>query len=137
MQWRAGLCALLILGWLWMLLQLWSGFATFPSAERLEHSRLVAIPTLPGLALLAARSVGELLVVLAILWPWRARAYLLRMLLAAALLTMWFIATTPLSLSTMAWVHRRWLAAMTAGLLITLAAAALVQLVTTLRARHG
>jgi hypothetical protein len=124
MQWRLVLWTLFILGWLAMLLHLWSAFATFPSAERLEQSRLVAIPTLRTVALLAGRSMLELAAVLALLWPWRARAYLARILVAAVLLATWFVLTTPLSLSAATWVHRRWLAAM----VVTLLAAAAVSL---------
>lgn len=106
-----------------MLLFAWSAFSTFPTAERLEQSRLVAIPTLGSFVRLAGRSAAELAVLLALLWPWQARAWAARAGLAAALLTAWFVLTTPLSLSAMDWVHRRWLAAVAAGLHITFIAA--------------
>jgi hypothetical protein len=126
--WRLGLWCALIVGWLVMLPLLWAAFATFPSAERLEQARLVPIPTLQTVALLVARSALELAAVLGLLWPWRARRYLVRILGAAALLAAWFVLTTPLSLSAVAWVHRRWLAAMTGGLLLVFVAAALAKL---------
>jgi hypothetical protein len=116
MRWRIALSAVLVLGWLVMLSYLWSAFATLPSAERLEQTRLMPIPTLQGLALLAARSAAELGGVLLLTAPWW-RLYALRLLAAAVLLAAWFFATTPLSLSAMHWVHRRWLAAMIVGLL--------------------
>jgi hypothetical protein len=117
MRWRIALSAVLVLGWLVMLLYLWSAFVTLPSAERLEQTRLMPIPTLQGLALLAARSAAELGGVLVLTAPWWRRLYALRLLAAAVLLAAWFFATTPLSLSAMHWVHRRWLAAMIVGLL--------------------
>jgi hypothetical protein len=126
--WRLALWCLLIVGWLVMLPQLWAAFATVPSAERLEQARLVPIPTLQTVALLVARSASEMAVVLGLLWPWRARHYLVRILGAAALLAAWFVLTTPLSLSAVAWVHRRWLAAMTGGLLLAFVGAAAARL---------
>jgi hypothetical protein len=126
--WRLAVWAALILGWLFMLLQLWSAFATFPTDERLEHSRMVAIPTLRSLALLGARSVAELAVVLGLTWPWAGRAWLARVWLAASALAVWFIATAPLSLSVTMWVHRRWLAAMVAGLVAVAAVTMLARL---------
>jgi hypothetical protein len=116
-RWRLVLWAALVLGWLIMLIYMWAGFSTLPSAERLEHSRMMAIPTLRTFALLAVRSAAELGVVMALLLPWWRRFFTLRLLAAALLLALWFFATTPLTLSTMHWVHRRWLAAMVAGLL--------------------
>jgi hypothetical protein len=109
MRWRLGLWVGLILGWLVMLLYLWAGFLTFPSAERLEHSRMMAIPTLRTLGMLAGRSALELGGMLVLLWPWWARFWVTRMLAAALLVAAWFIVTTPLTVSTMDWMHRRWL----------------------------
>jgi hypothetical protein len=129
LHWRVALWVGLIGGWLVMLLYLWSAFATFPSAERLEHTRMVRIPTLRSIALLAGRSAIELAGLLALLWPWHGRRFTLRLFAAATLLAGWFLATTPLSLSAAGWVHRRWLAAMALGLVIALAAAVAASLV--------
>jgi hypothetical protein len=118
MRWRLGVWISLILGWLLMLLHLWAAFASFPSAERLEQTRMTAIPTLQSLAWLVGRSGLELLAVLAALWPWRAGFWTARVFAAALLLVIWFIATTPLTLSAMVWVHRRWIAAMALALLL-------------------
>jgi hypothetical protein len=139
LYWRLALWCALIVGWLVMLPQLWAAFATLPSAERLEQTRLVPIPTLQTLALLVARSALELAAALALLWPWRARHYLARILGAAALLTAWFVLTTPLSLSAVAWVHRRWLAAMTGGLLLSFLAVGVARLagIIAMRARDA
>jgi hypothetical protein len=136
MYWRLALWIALIAGWLVMLLQLWSAFATVPSPERLEQARMVPIPTLQTVALLAGRSAAELATVLAVLWPWRARAYPARILGAAVLVGGWFVVTTPLSLSAAAWVHRRWLAAMGGGLLLAFLAAAAAWLVAAIRVRR-
>lgn len=115
---RLAVWVALILGWLTMLLYAWSAFATFPSAERLEQSRMAPIPTLRSLALLGVRSAVELTVLLVLTWPWRSRAYATRLALAAGLLVAWFVLTTPLTLSMTEWVHRRWLAAVTAAVVV-------------------
>jgi hypothetical protein len=113
---RVGVCAGLVLSWLVMLLYAWSAFSTVPSAERLEQSRMTQIPTLFTFGTLALRSVVELLAVLALVWP-AARLYLTRVLFAAFALAAYFLATAPLTVTLMEWVHRRWLAAVGAGLL--------------------
>jgi hypothetical protein len=133
MHWRLAVWLACIVGWLVMLLQLWTAFATFPTPERLEQARLVAIPTLQTVALLAGRSALELAAVLALLWPLHRRAWTRRVLAAAVLLAAWFLLTTPLSLSAIGWVHRRWLAAMVTGLLVVSALAGLARLVALLR----
>lgn len=99
-----------------MLLYMWTAFATLPSAERLGHSRMMPIPTLQTWALLALRSGLELGALLLLLLPRWPRYFALRMIAAALLLAGWFLATTPLTLSAMHWVHRRWLAAMAVAL---------------------
>lgn len=135
LYWRAGLWVGLIIGWLVMLLYLWSAFATFPSPERLAQPRMVRIPTLGSIALVAGRSALELAVVLALLWPRSGRAWELRLFVAAALLTGWFFATTPLSVSIVDWVHRRWLAATALALMLSLLAALIARLTTRIRNR--
>jgi hypothetical protein len=133
LYWRLALWAALVMGWLVMLLHLWSAFATFPTAERLEQARMVRIPTLRSIALLAGRSALEITALLALLWPWRPGRYTLRLCVAGALLAGWFLATTPLTLSAAGWVHRRWLAATAAGLVLACIATALVGLASRLR----
>jgi hypothetical protein len=91
-RWRLGLWSLLIVAWLVTLLYMWTAFATFPSAERLEQSRPMPIPTLGTAAMLAARSAAELGVLLALLWPWWRRWYPGRALLAAVAAGGWFLA---------------------------------------------
>ncbi|HUG39736.1 MAG TPA: hypothetical protein VMM12_04590 [Longimicrobiales bacterium] len=121
-RFRLGLWVLLILGWVVAVWMMWEALTTVPGAERLETSRLVAIPT-PRTFFAAAAFAGlELAVVLAILWPWREDFYATRLLAAALALVTWFIMTTPLQLSRMDWVHRRWLAgmAMTVALALVL-----------------
>lgn len=113
---RIGVCAGLVLSWLVMLLYAWSAFSTVPSAERLEESRMTQIPTLFTFGMLALRSVVELIAVLALVWP-AARLYLTRVLFAAIALAAYFLATAPLTVTLMEWVHRRWLAAVGVGLL--------------------
>lgn len=106
---RVALWIVATASWPVMLLEAWSAFATLPSPERLETSRLAAIPTLRTVARLVMRSAAELAVVLALLWPWRERWYTRRLLGSAGLLAVWFVATAPLVLTRLEWVHRRWL----------------------------
>ena len=128
LHWRLAVWAALVLGWLVMLLHLWSAFATFPTAERLEQARMVRIPTLRSIALLAGRSAIEVGALLALLWPWRPRRYTLRLCVAGTLMAGWFLATTPLTLSAAGWVHRRWLAATAAGLVLACVVTAVARL---------
>lgn len=113
---RIGLWLLLILGWIVAVWLMFESLTTLPSAERLETSRLVAIPTVRTFLAAAAFSGLELAVILALLWPWRGELYAVRMATGVLAIFTWFIITTPLDLTRMDWVHRRWLAAMGAGI---------------------
>ncbi|NIQ60061.1 MAG: hypothetical protein GWN02_34605, partial [Gemmatimonadetes bacterium] len=83
--------------------------STVPSAERLQESRLVAIPTPRTFMTAVVFSAMELAVVLAVLWPWRPAYYASRLALASLAVLTWFLMTVPTSmqLSRMDWVHRR------------------------------
>jgi hypothetical protein len=96
---------LLLGSWVLAVVYMWEAMSTIPSAERLEQTRLVEIPGPRRFFSAATFSLMELTVVLAALWPWRPAYYGTRL----AVLT-WFIMTTPMDLSRMDWVHRRWLA---------------------------
>jgi hypothetical protein len=117
------------LSWLVMLLFAWSAFATLPSPERLGQTRMVPIPTLRSVLLLLLRSGAEALVLLGLLWPWSSQAWTRRCAAAAVLFTTWFITTTPLSLSALDWVHRRWLALVTAAAIVTFMASVIARAV--------
>lgn len=106
---RALLCVALFISWLVMLRYAWQAFSSLPSPERLEQSRMARIPTLGAVGWLAVRSACELTVLTALTWPVRRR-YATRLAVAAVLLPLWFVATAPLTLTIMEWVHRRWLA---------------------------
>lgn len=125
----------LILSWIVLLPMLWTAFSTVPSPERLAQSRMVRIPTLESLGLLVGRSAVELGVLLVLLVPWRRRFYLTRLSLAAVGVWAWFIGSTPLGLSQMTWLHRRWLAAVGAVLVVWAGVVALGRVVETLRTR--
>lgn len=112
------LWVLVATSWLTLLPLLWSAFATLPSAERLEQSHMAEIPTLATLGWTVLRSGLEAGAVLILLWPWWRRRFLLRLWLAAVAALVWFLATIPLSLTRMSWIHRRWLAALGLGLLV-------------------
>ena len=96
--------------WAVMLTYAWTAFSTLPSPERLETSRMARIPTLDVMRGLAARSAAELAVLLALAWP-APRRYTTRLVVAVLALPVWFLATAPLTLTSVQWVHRRWLAA--------------------------
>ena len=117
---RVAVWAVLVLGWLVAVWFMWDALTTLPSAARLEESRLVAIPTVRTFWAAALFSGLELAVVMALLWPWRPEWYAARLGLAVLGLVTWFIMTTPMDLTRMDWVHRRWLVAMAATLLLVL-----------------
>lgn len=127
----------LVVSWLVQLPLLWAAFTTVPSAERLSRSHMIEIPTFGTVASTVAQSAVELAVVLALLFPWRPRGYLARLWLAAVGVWVWFIATTPLSLTRVAWVHRRWLAAVGAVLLLAAALATVAGLYRRHRGRRA
>ena len=117
---RLAVWALLVAGWLIAVWFMWDALTTLPSSERLETSRLVAIPTLRTFWAAALFSGLELAILLALLWPWRPELYATRVALALLGLVTWFIITTPLDITRMDWVHRRWMAATAAVLAATL-----------------
>jgi hypothetical protein len=109
---RLGFWVALIVSWLVMVAHLWDALTTLPSAERLEQTRMAVIPTPRTFAAAVIFSALELGVALALLWPWRPAGYGARLAMTALGLVTWFIITTPMGLSQMDWVHRRWLAFM-------------------------
>jgi hypothetical protein len=135
-RWRLALWLALVASWLVTLPYSWRAFATVPSAERLARSRLVEIPTLQTLFSQLGTSALELGVLLALLWPWSARRWLLRLWTATLGLLLWFLATPPLGLSNLSWVRRRWLAAV-ALLLFVSATMATISVLTGRRGAAG
>jgi hypothetical protein len=106
---RIGLCLVLIASWVVMVVFMWEALTTIPDADRLEQTRMAVIPTPRTFLAAVAFSALELGAVLALLWPWW-RAYYPAWLGAAALgVLTWFVITTPMGMSQMDWVHRRWL----------------------------
>ncbi|MFP4623797.1 MAG: hypothetical protein ACLFRX_06430 [Gemmatimonadota bacterium] len=127
----------LIAGWVVSVYYMWDAMTTVPSAERLEASKLVAIPSPRTFFTAAIFSALELGLVLVALWPWRPGYYASRLAVAALALITWFITTTPMELSRMDWVHRRWLAFTTAAVLAALAVLLLYRLARRLTERAG
>lgn len=128
---RTGLWLALLVFWAVAVYYMWDALTTVPGPERLEETRMAAIPTPRTFAAAVAFSAMELAVVLAALWPWRTEYYATRMGLALLVMATWFVTTTPMQLSRMDWVHRRWL-----GLtILVLAVALMVVLVGRLAAR--
>lgn len=121
---RIALWATLVASWVVAVVYMWDAVTTVPSADLLEESRLLGIPTSRTFVTAAIFSGMELGVVLAALWPWRPSFYASRIGLAALGVVTWFIMTTPMDLSRMDWIHRRWLTflavTLTVGLLVLL-----------------
>ena len=109
------------LSWAVMLALMWAAFWRLPSPELLQRQRLVQPPTLASLAWEALLSALERAAFVALLWPRWARFYAAR--LAAAVLggALWFVLTTPLAISSIERVHRRWLALVVLALALLLA----------------
>lgn len=101
---------LLVASWVVAVWQMWGAATTVPSAERLQQARMVEIPSPRRLITSAMFSAMELAVVLAALWPWRPAYYATRLAVTALGVVTWFVMTTPMDLTRMDWVHRRWLA---------------------------
>lgn len=120
---RVGFWMFLLLTWLVAVAYMWDALTSIPSAERLEESRMVTIPTPRTFFTAAVFSGMELAVVLAALWPWRPAYYGTRLAVTALAVVTWFVMTTPAGVSRMDWVHRRWLA-----FLVVAAAGALIVL---------
>ena len=122
---RVAFWALLAVSWVVAVAWMWEAMTRIPSAERLEESKLVTIPTPRTFITAAVFSGMELALVLAALWPWKPAFYASRLGVTALGIVTWFIMTTPMDLSRMDWIHRRWLAFMgaatVAGLLLLLA----------------
>lgn len=119
---RVALWVLLAVSWAVALAYMWEAMTRLPTDERLERSRLTHIPTPRTFMAAAIFSALELGIVLAALWPWRPAFYASRLAVTALALITWFIITTPMTLSRMDWVHRRWLAFATAAVLLALVA---------------
>lgn len=107
---RRGFWLLLLVSWVVAVVYMWEAMSTVPSAERLQQTRLVEIPGPRRFFSAATFSLMELGVVLAALWPWRTAYYATRLAITALGVVTWFIITTPMDLSRMDWIHRRWLA---------------------------
>lgn len=123
MEWvRRGFWLLLALSWAVAVWYMWDAVTTVPSAERLQETRLVEIPGPRRFFAAAAFSAMELAVVLALLWPWRPSYYASRLAVGALAVLTWFVMTTPLDLSRMDWVHRRWLAFLVLAQVVALVA---------------
>jgi hypothetical protein len=122
---RIGFWLLLVASWVAAVAFMWDALTTLPSAERLEESRMVAIPTPRTFFAAAIFSAFELAVVLAALWPWKPDHYAARLAATALAIVTWFLVTVPMNVSRMDWVHRVWIA----FLAVAVAGALLVLLV--------
>ena len=107
---RRGFWVLLALSWVVVVWYMWDAMTTIPSAERLQDTRMAEIPGPRRFFTAAAFSGMEAAVILAALWPWRPAYYATRLAVTTLGVITWFVITTPLDLSRMDWVHRRWLA---------------------------
>ncbi len=119
---RIALWAVLAVSWVVAVAYMWDAMTMVPSAERLQESKVVGIPTPRTFFTAAVFSGMELAIVLAALWAWRPEFYATRLAIAGLGLVTWFIMTTPMDLSRMDWVHRRWLAFMVLVVVVALVA---------------
>ena len=106
--------------WIVLVIWMWREFHTLPSAEALADDRKVRPPLPIDLYRNLATSFGELIFMIVILWPGSAKRYVGRAAIALLAMIAWFIATVPLDLNQMEWLHRRWLALMVVLLLVVL-----------------
>lgn len=104
-----GFWLLLAAAWVVMVAHMWDALTTVPGAERLEQTRMAVIPTSRTFFAAVFFSALELAVVMAVLWPWRPSWYGARLGVTTLGLVTWFVTTTPMGMSRMDWVHRRWL----------------------------
>ena len=104
------LLILLVVTWLIAVGYMWTALVTIPSADRLEQTRMVAIPTPRTVLTAVTFSAMELGVVILALWPRWTGYWATRLAVVLLALVTWFIMTTTMDVSRMDWVHRRWLA---------------------------
>jgi hypothetical protein len=106
----------LVLSWLAMLILMRHEFWTFPAPEVLQRERMVRAPTMQSLVTNAVRSGVELLLLTLLLWP--GRAYAVRLATTTAGLIPYYVLTTPLGITSVDQVYRRWLAIVALVLLL-------------------
>ena len=126
---RIGFWIVLLASWAAAVAFMWDALTTVPSAERLEESRMVAIPGPRTFFAAAVFSAIELAAVLAALWPGWPRYYATRLAVTALALVTWFLMTVPMEVSRMDWVHGVWLAFLVVSTAAALAVLLLYRLV--------
>lgn len=115
---RRGLPLIIAASWIVLVILMWRAYHTLPTAEELADARRVRPPLPMDLYTHIGMSFGEMLVMVLLAWP-RERYFLLRVILAAIALIIWFFATVTMDLNTMEWLHRRWIAFVVLLLLLT------------------
>lgn len=133
---RRGFWLLLVVSWAVAVWYMWDAMTTMPSAERLQQTRMAEIPGPRRFFTAATFSAMELAVLLAALWPWRPAWYGSRLAIAALGTLTWFVVTTPMDLSRMDWVHRRWLAFLVLAQVVALLVLLAYRAVTAFRERR-
>ena len=116
---RLGVWALLITSWLLAVWLMWTALGAGPSDPRMEAPPL-ASPTTRTFYAAALFSGLELAVILGILWPGRGDYYATRLTVCALAIATWLVLTTGLDATGMDSVHRQWLIAMMAALVVAL-----------------
>lgn len=106
----------LVLSWIVMLILMRSEFWTLPAPEAVQRERMVRPPTMDSLLTRAGRSAVELLLLTLLLLP--GRAYAVRLALTTVGLILYYVLTTPMAITSVEQVHRRWLAAVAVVLLV-------------------
>ncbi len=129
----------LVVLWLVAVPMMWHSVSTVPSAERLQQmsSRIMHVPSPTTFLRTAGQSLVELLVLLALIWPWWRRFWFWRLLAAFVALAVWAVATVPLELTELEQVHHQWMVACDALLFLALLLTATARLAGFARSRKS
>ncbi len=132
---RILLVVLLVLGWLVAVPLMWHAVTTVPSAARLQamSSRIMHPPGPATFLRTAGRSLAELLVLVALLWPGWRRLWLLRLLVAFVGLFIWAVVTMPLELTELEQIHHQWLVGCDLAILLAMVVTVGARLVEAIR----
>ena len=125
---RLVLCGALVVLWLVAVPLMWHSVSTVPTAERLQQmtSRIMHVPSPRTFLRTTGQSLVELIVLLAVLWPWWRRFWLWRLLVTFLGWAIWAVVTMPLELTELEQVHHQWMVAcdvlLFVGMVVTAAA---------------
>lgn len=118
--WRFLLLLALVVSWAVAVPFMWKAVTTVPGAARLQEmqSKIMHVPSPATFVRVAAQSLAELVVLAIALWPWWRRLWMTRLLVAFLALGAWAVATMPLELTELEWIHHRWMVGVDVLLLV-------------------